>query len=92
LKSAKANELMLATNQTTLASIAADSGQDYEELLQQRAEEKRLAEELGLTDPSSMQQVNQPTQSQQQVEDEEPDQEDQDEDNQDDVPASEDSV
>jgi lambda family phage portal protein len=92
LKSAKANELMLATNQTTLASIAADYGQDYEELLQQRAEEKRLAEELGLTDPSSMQQVNQPTQSQQQVEDEEPDQEDQDEDNQDDVPASEDSV
>jgi capsid protein len=53
LKSAKANELMLATNQTTLAAIAADSGQDYEELLQQRAEEKQMAEELGLTDPAS---------------------------------------
>jgi lambda family phage portal protein len=55
LKAAKANELMLATNQTTLASIAADSGQDYEELLQQRAEEKRMAEELGLMDPATEQ-------------------------------------
>ena len=49
LKSAKANEVLLATNQTTLAAIAADAGLDWEEILEQRAEEKLLAEELGIS-------------------------------------------
>jgi capsid protein len=49
LKSAKANDLMLSSNQTTLAQIAADNGDDWEELLEQRAEEKRMMDELGIT-------------------------------------------
>jgi lambda family phage portal protein len=84
LKSAKANELMLATNQTTLAAIAADSGQDYEELLEQRAEEKRMAEELGLVDPSS-QMETQPN-APDEAEDEEADADEED------LPTSDNSV
>lgn len=48
LKAAKANELSLSINTTTLATVAADSGEDWEELLEQRAEEKALMDELGL--------------------------------------------
>ena len=88
LKSAKANELMLATNQTTLAAIAADSGQDYEELLQQRAEEKRMAEELGLTDTQSGQNQTDSVETNLPEDDED----DEDEANEDDLPASENSV
>lgn len=51
LKSAKANELLLNTHQTTLAQVAADSGQDWEELLEQRAEENRMMKELDLMPP-----------------------------------------
>lgn len=51
LKSAKANEILLATNQTTLAMIAADQGLDYEDLLEQRAEERRMEKELGIESP-----------------------------------------
>jgi lambda family phage portal protein len=55
LKSAKANELQLNTNQTTLAALAADAGLDWEELLEQRAEEQRMAAELGVSAPQTQQ-------------------------------------
>jgi lambda family phage portal protein len=48
LKNARANKLQLETNQTTLASIAADAGMDWEEMLEQRAEEMNMAKELGV--------------------------------------------
>jgi len=48
LKSAKANEVLLATHQTTLAQIAADNGDDWQELLEQASEEAQARESLGL--------------------------------------------
>lgn len=49
LKSAKASELMINTNQTTLAQVVADNGEDWEDVLEQRAEEKRMMDELGIS-------------------------------------------
>lgn len=49
LKAAKANETNLANNTTTLASIAAEAGEDWEEILEQRAEEQSLQSELGIS-------------------------------------------
>lgn len=48
LKSARSNKIQLDNNQTTLALIAADAGIDWEEILQQRAEELDLAKKLGV--------------------------------------------
>ncbi len=49
LKEVKANEVALNTGQTTLAKIAANSGQDWHDMLKQRAKEQELAKELGLS-------------------------------------------
>ncbi|MCP4453012.1 MAG: phage portal protein, partial [Planctomycetes bacterium] len=48
LKTGRANELGLKNNTTTLADIAAESGQDVDAMLEQRAREIRKQKELGL--------------------------------------------
>ncbi|MGI5839293.1 MAG: phage portal protein [bacterium] len=48
LKEANANRIALATGQTTLAQICAETGGDWREMLEQRAREVKLAKELGL--------------------------------------------
>lgn len=48
LKEAKANEIALATGQTTLAQICASSGQEWQEVIKQRAKEQKEAEKLGV--------------------------------------------
>ena len=50
LKDAKANEIMLNTKQTTLATIYAEQGMDWREELKQMATEKEYIESLGLID------------------------------------------
>jgi len=50
LKEAKAQSTRLASNSTTLAVEYARQGRDWETELRQRAKEKQLMEELGLTD------------------------------------------
>jgi len=50
LKEAKAQASRLASNTTTLAVEYARQGRDWETQLRQRAKEKQLMEELGLTD------------------------------------------
>lgn len=77
LKSAKANELLLATNQTTLAAIAADAGEDWEELLEQRKEELDAQEKLGLLPEPTKQSDN--SSNDEESDDEEPDEEPEDE-------------
>lgn len=47
-KSAKANQVMLATGETTLADIYAENGQNWEEGIEQRAREIRMMRDLGL--------------------------------------------
>lgn len=47
LKEARANEINLKNNTTTLADIASESGQDVDALLEQRAREVRKQEALG---------------------------------------------
>jgi len=49
LKEAKANEMALASGQTTLAEICASQGKDWREVLEQRAKEEAYAKELGLS-------------------------------------------
>jgi lambda family phage portal protein len=49
LKEAQADEINLRNNSTTLAKIAARSGEDWEDVLTQRAREKNKAENLGLS-------------------------------------------
>ena len=48
LKEANANRIALATGQYTLARICAERGEDWREVMRQRAKEKELAEELGI--------------------------------------------
>lgn len=50
LKEVNANEKALNSNQTTLAQICRASGQDWREVIKQRAAEKQFAESLGLTE------------------------------------------
>lgn len=47
-KEANANKISLATNQTTLAEIAAASGQDWKEVIDQRAREMEYMKEKGV--------------------------------------------
>ncbi|MGV0982317.1 MAG: phage portal protein [Polynucleobacter sp.] len=47
-KTAAANAQRLATGETTLAAICAEQGTDWEEVLEQRAEEIAVARELGV--------------------------------------------
>ncbi|MGV0954595.1 MAG: phage portal protein [Fluviibacter sp.] len=47
-KTASANAQKLATGETTLAAICAEQGNDWEEILEQRAEEIAVARELGV--------------------------------------------
>lgn len=61
LKSAKANELRLNTNQTTLSAIAADEGEDWEELLEQRKEELDMQQKLGVLPEQTKQSDNSAT-------------------------------
>jgi lambda family phage portal protein len=49
-KEAEANELELRQNVTTLATIAAERGQDSRKIIQSRAREKRMLAEAGLID------------------------------------------
>ncbi len=56
-KEANANKIALETNQTTLQSICAGKGRDWREVLQQRAREEQLAQELGLTRAESAQTI-----------------------------------
>lgn len=48
VKDADANEILLRTGQTTLQRVCAERGEDWEEVLVQRAREKKRAQELGL--------------------------------------------
>jgi lambda family phage portal protein len=54
LKSAKANEVNLLNKTTTLAHIAAEAGEDWEEILEQIAEEQELKDELGIKDEAEI--------------------------------------
>lgn len=49
LKEVKANSEALITGQDTLARICAERGEDWRDVLKQRAAEQKLAMELGLT-------------------------------------------
>jgi lambda family phage portal protein len=53
LKDAKANEVLLASGQTTLMRVCAERGEDWEEVLEQQAREMKRRAELGLTDPAA---------------------------------------
>jgi lambda family phage portal protein len=48
-KDASANQTLLETNQTTLAEIYAEYGQDWEEQVRQIAKERALLKELGIS-------------------------------------------
>ena len=48
VKSANANKILLDANLTTMATITAERGEDFEEILEQRAEELKLMAELGV--------------------------------------------
>lgn len=48
LKVAQANDIELTNGTASLASIAAERGTDWRDILQQRAKEKRYSEKLGL--------------------------------------------
>lgn len=50
MKEASANKVSLATNQTTLAEIAASSGQDWKEVVDQRARELKYMQEKGVVE------------------------------------------
>ena len=50
LKDANANQSLLQSNQTTLAELYAEYGQDWEEQVRQRAAELNLLRELGISD------------------------------------------
>jgi lambda family phage portal protein len=52
-KSAESNKILLDSNLTTLSAIAADRGEDFEDILEQRAEEQRLMAELGISNAPS---------------------------------------
>ena len=52
-KEAAAQAARLANNTTTLADEWAARGEDWRDKLRQRAEEKRAATELGLTEPDA---------------------------------------
>jgi lambda family phage portal protein len=47
-KTAKANQVMLATGETTLADIYAENGQNWEDGIEQRAREIQMMKKLGL--------------------------------------------
>jgi len=49
LKEVKANSEALSTGQDTLARICAERGEDWRDVLRQRAKEKQLAEDLGIS-------------------------------------------
>lgn len=53
-KEANANSVLLESNQTTLAELYAEAGQDWEEQLEQRALELRRMAELGISQDQSM--------------------------------------
>lgn len=55
VKDALANEIKLASGQTTLDDVCAEQGKDWEELLEQQAREMRKRRELGLPDPNAKQ-------------------------------------
>ena len=50
VKTARANEIKLATNQTTLQAVYAEVGEDWEEAVAQRARERQHLASLGLVD------------------------------------------
>lgn len=52
-KEAKAATIELEAGLCTLRDLAASRGKDWKEILKQRAEEKRLARELGLDEPGA---------------------------------------
>ena len=54
LKEANAQRVRLENNTTTLARECARNGEDWEEILRQRAQEKNLMNELGLTAAESV--------------------------------------
>lgn len=53
LKEANANRISLATNQSTLAEIAAQTGQDWREIIDQRAREMEYMKEKGVMEIES---------------------------------------
>lgn len=53
VKDATANEIALRSGQTTLEKVAAAGGDDWEDLLEQQARERRVRERLGLPDPAA---------------------------------------
>ena len=57
-KEATAQEKRLANNTTTLAAEYAKQGKDWETELRQRAKEKSLMDELGLSPPETAPQAN----------------------------------
>lgn len=48
VKDADANEILLRTGQATLRRVCAERGEDWEEVLEQRAREQKRARELGV--------------------------------------------
>lgn len=52
LKDASANQTLLESGQTTLKKVCAERGEHWEDVMRQRAREKQLADELGLTPPA----------------------------------------
>ncbi|WP_342361396.1 phage portal protein [Terrarubrum flagellatum] len=51
LKTAKANQTNLEIGVTTLESVCSENGEDWEDVMEQRARERERAKELGLADP-----------------------------------------
>ena len=48
MKEVSANKVALLTGQNTLAQICAEQGQDWKDVLKQRAKESKMAQELGI--------------------------------------------
>lgn len=53
LKEANANKIALETNQTTLAEIAGNTGNDWREIIDQRAREIEYMKEKGVINSES---------------------------------------
>ncbi|SDR52871.1 phage portal protein [Paraburkholderia tuberum] len=52
LKAARANQLRIATHESTLSDICADNGDNWEDQIEQAAREQRLMEELNVAPPA----------------------------------------
>lgn len=53
VKAARANDINLANGSTTLQKVAAENGEDWEQVLEQRARELKKMEELGIPVPEN---------------------------------------